>query len=529
MMLVALLQHHNYRIRPFLRQFWTTENFFTLAEGTNFRSSLPARLLAVLTYAVTALTYFTGAAMVWAWFDNSNLTGWWAYGLAVIVIAPLVAAHILVIPVWLSYLARPKYLGRRAISRILEMQVRALRKRHAFTVIGVVGSVGKTSTKAAIAKTLGASKKVLWQEGNYNVDVTVPLVLFSQPMPNIFNLFAWLKIWAQNARTIHRPYPYDVVILELGTDGPGQIEEFAYLDLDIVVVTAITPEHMEYFGTMDAVAQEELSALGFAKKALVNIDDTDSKYLEDKTFISYGLTPKATYYAGNRTDKNIHGQELTFYMGKDGHFRAELVVPGDPGAKAAVAAVAVAHLLGESAEDIARGVSSLEAFAGRQRIFKGIKQSTLIDDTYNASPVAVKAALDVLYSADAPQKIAILGTMNELGDYSAEAHREVGDYCQPAHLDCVVTIGQDAEQYLAPRARKQGCEVHSFNSPYAAGLFVKKRLKKNAVVLAKGSQNRVFAEESLKCLLANKADAAELVRQSNSWLAKKREQFSDYQ
>ena len=96
----------------------------------------------------------------------------------------------------------------------------------------------------------------------------------------------------------------------------------------------------------------------------------------------------------------------------------------------------------------------------------------------------------------------------------------------PWIIALVVTIGSDAETYLAPAAKKQGCTVKTFASPYEAGNFVASKLKKGAVILAKGSQNRVFAEESLKSLLANPDDSSKLVRQSSYWLQRKRDQFN---
>ena len=105
------------------------------------------------------------------------------------------------------------------------------------------------------------------------------------------------------------------------------------------------------------------------------------------------------------------------------------------------------------------------------------------------------------------------------------AHQAVGEYCDPAKLDLVVTIGNDAKELLAPFARASGCTVHSFKSPYDAGDFVKEQLKKGAAILAKGSQNGVFAEEALKPLLAKPADSAKLVRQSKSWLQNKADQI----
>ena len=525
--IVALLQHHNFKIAPFLRQYWQTERFDMLQNSITLRPSRTTKLLTAFVAVGSLVQIVAGLWLIVAWFANRE-PGLWEFGLALVLSYPLVWAHLLAVPVWLSYTGRPKYVGRRILCYTFQAQFKRLRKRHDFKIVAVAGSVGKTSTKVAVAKALGASKRVLWQEGNYNVDITVPLVIFGQPLPGLFNIPAWIRIWKQNEQTIRKPYPYDLVVLELGTDGPGQIAQFAYLQPDVLIVTAITPEHMEYFGTLDEVAREELTAVTFAKKTLINIDDTPRQYLEGLTFESYGLSDTAMYRATKRKARGFKGQQVTFVLGSDHSFTATIPMLGQQGAKIAVAAAAVAHALGESNEAVQDGLKHVEAFAGRMRLFEGIKESTIIDDTYNASPIAVNAALDVLYDIDAPQRIAILGTMNELGSYSPAAHQEVGDHCDPAKLDFVVTIGADAKKYLAPRAKKQGCTVHSFDSPYAAGEFVKKKLKKRAVVLGKGSQNRVFAEEALKQLLANSADSEQMVRQSAYWMSKKRQQFTDY-
>jgi UDP-N-acetylmuramoyl-tripeptide--D-alanyl-D-alanine ligase len=139
--------------------------------------------------------------------------------------------------------------------------------------------------------------------------------------------------------------------------------------------------------------------------------------------------------------------------------------------------------------------------------------------------VALKLALDSLYEIKAPQKIAVLGNMNELGKYSETTHTEIGTYCDPKQLDLVVTIGPDANKYLAPAAEAKGCSVKIFENPYDAGTFLKPLIKKGAVILVKGSQNKVFAEETIKSLLANPADESKLVRQSQEWLNKKQKAF----
>ncbi|MCB9821904.1 hypothetical protein H6801_00815 [Candidatus Nomurabacteria bacterium] len=156
----------------------------------------------------------------------------------------------------------------------------------------------------------------------------------------------------------------------------------------------------------------------------------------------------------------------------------------------------------------------------------GLKGSLLIDDTYNASPKAVETALKTLYEIPAKNKIAILGQMNELGKHSKALHQEIGRSCDPKQLKLVVTIGKDANKYLASEAERRGCKVVRCPSPYHASDVVRPLLRKDTVVLAKGSQNGVFAEEAIKELLYNPEDVNKLVRQSNSWLKIKESQFS---
>ncbi len=522
--IVRLLQRNDYRVWSYLGAYWQTQNFDTvLAEGDMVRTRTAKLLVWGLRFGMF-LQLVAGLVLLGLWKWN-GLVGGWQFGLALILAYPVVWAHVVAIPIWLGRLAEPKKLGRAIVCSILEWQVRHLRARHNFKVVAVVGSIGKTSTKAAIAKTLQASQRVIWQEGNYNDRVTVPLIFFNQHEPNILNIFSWLRIFFQNARMIHQDYPYDIVVAEIGPDGPNQMKYFDYMRPDILVLTAITPEHMEYFGTLDAVAAEELTLLSSAKQVLVNVDDIPAKYLEGREYASYGLKSTATYYVGKRKSKGLKGQEVTFYLGKDHEISTTITMLGDQGAKISVAAAATASLLGLKTAEVEKGLRDITPFAGRMQILPGVDGSTLIDDTYNATPIAVKAALDVLYKAKAPQRIAILGSMNELGDYAQAAHREVGEYCDPKKLDLVVTIGRDANTWLAPVAEVRGCRVKTFLSPYEAGKFVRDEMKSGAVILGKGSQNGVFGEEALKQLLENSDDASRFVRQSDWWMNIKRKQF----
>lgn len=419
-----------------------------------------------------------------------------------------------------------KSFGKWILCKILEAQIKSLRKKHHFKVVAVAGSAGKTSTKFALAQMLSTKKKVLFQEGNYNDRLTVPLIFFNHPQPSIFNVFAWTRIIFQNFIIIRQPYAYDCVIVELGTDGPGQIEKFEYLQPEIVVLTSIAEEHMEYFDSIDAVAEEEMGVHKFAKLLVVNIDDTNQKYLEGLDFTSYGLSENAQYRFSKLVADDLDKPAAELVLSNGTKISVKLNMLGNQGAKICLAAAAVGDMLGYSNEDIIKGLQSIHPVPGRLIVFAGKNGSKLLDDTYNASPIAVKAALDVLYATKAKHRIAILGTMNELGKDSNELHKQIGEYCSSAKLDVVVTIGEQAANYLAPAAKDKGCKVHSFNNPYEAGDFVAEMVKPGSVVLIKGSQNGVFAEEAVKKLLDHPSDAGKLVRQSDYWLAKKAKQFS---
>jgi len=527
--LVRILQDNHYRALPYLNRFWRAQNFADVEFTHNFADTEATRMLRLGVSLGILTEYIAGILLIVLW-ATAHLTAGDLFGLALILLAPVAWAHVLAVVAGLrsiaGLLSHPKKLGRSIVCRILEHQVRTLlRKNPNLKIVAVAGSVGKTSTKLAIAKVLESQFKVRYQTGNYNDRVTVPLIFFGRKQPNIFNLLAWIKIFVANEHTLRRRYPYEVVVVELGTDGPGFMSEFHYLPVSLAVVTGITPEHMENFKTLDAVAAEELTVFDYSETVLINGDDVPGKYVAGRRFKEYSLESVQADYRAEVLKADLKGQKLHVRFANGRTINIESSYVGKPGARFMLAAAAVADQLDMEASEIVKAVKKVEPFAGRMQILKGAKDSVLIDDTYNSSPVAAKSALDVLCAAKTRQRIAILGSMNELGDYSPEAHREVGDYCDPKKLKLVVTVGADAKKYLASAAKKHGCTVKSFMSPYDAGNYVRKQLKSKAVVLAKGSQNGVFAEETLKMLLADSDDVHKLVRQSKYWMSKKAKQF----
>lgn len=412
-----------------------------------------------------------------------------------------------------------KTLGKRIIVALSWRIVSRLLAQQKIKIVAVTGSVGKTSTKRAIALTLSEKYKVRWQDGNYNDVVSVPLVFFGLDMPSLTNPVAWLRtLQAMKAQV--KNYKYDVVVLELGTDAPAQIAEFGkYLKVDIGVVTPITPEHMEFFGSIDAVAKEELSLQAYAKVLIVNEKGVEKfgQYINQKP-LTYGSQKTSDAFLAGSQPKAIIKTNQEKYV-----FSSRLL--GDHQLNNLSAVALVAEELGLSVEQVERGLAGISPMSGRMQILSGIKNSKIIDDTYNSSPEAVRTALDTLYAEDANSRIAVLGNMNEMGELSPELHKQVGEQCDAKKLDLVITIGPDANRYLAESAEKKGCKVIQTQSPYDAGEVLKHHIKDGSVVLLKGSQNGVFLEEAIKSILANEGDHTKLVRQSKSWLAKKQKMF----
>lgn len=423
---------------------------------------------------------------------------------------------------------------RKFIQKKLEKDVIKYFKKHPeVKLIVVAGSVGKTSTKQAIATLLSQRYRVALQKGNHNTHMSAPLAILGIEYPeDIRSVGAWLSVFAAARKRIKQPTGTDVIIAELGADHPGDIAHFAsYLKPAIGVVTAVTAEHMEFFETLEAVAKEELTAANMSDVAIINRDDIDGR------FASFLTNPKVdTYGTSGVAEYRFEEQDFTVENGYSGSvivpefdqaIPATIKLIGEHSIRPAMGAVAVAVKLGLTPEEISAGLALLRPVPGRMNILKGIDGVMIIDDSYNSSPLAASSALQALYGLQVPQRVAILGSMNELGASSEAEHQKLGSLCDPSLLSWVITVGDDAEKYLAPVARARGCQVKSFKSSIDAGGFARSVLEPGAAILVKGSQGDVYAEEAVKVLCVMSEDI-ELVRQSPAWLKTKDAFFSKF-
>lgn len=424
------------------------------------------------------------------------------------------------------------YMFRNFVLKKLESYVRLYFEKHPnVRLVVVTGSVGKTSTKHAIATILSERLRVRMHEGNHNSEFSAPLAILGINYPGkIKSIIAWLKVFRAARLRIRQEADVDVIVQELGADKPGDIARFGqYLRPDIAVVTAVTPEHMEFFQTMEAVAQEELSAANFSKLALINRYDIEEKYaqyLTNANVDTYGTTATAEYRfeVADFTVKDGYAGRMIGPEFSEG-IPTVATVYGEHSLRPVAAGAAVAAKLGLDANAIAAGIDAIRPVPGRMNMLRGINGIHILDDTYNSSPAAALAALQALYSLEAPQRIAIIGSMNELGATSADEHRNVGEKCDPSLLSWVITIGDDANNYLAPAAKHRGCQVKTFQSAIDAGAFARSVIEFNAAILVKGSQNNIYAEEAVK-VLCDMTEDLKLVRQEPEWIEKKKKFFS---
>jgi len=421
-----------------------------------------------------------------------------------------------------------KQVAKNLIIRRLNKKVRKLLATHKITIIEVTGTVGKTSTKAAIGEILSGSRKVHYTEDSYNTDIGIPLSLFNIQVPaRLWDLNAWRKIFGRIDQEI-TTYPYDTVVLELAEDEPammGRIQKL--LPPDITVITEVTPAHMERVHDIQTLLHNAWKIAARGKQIFYN---ADSESLRKKAYkngtTGFGLH-QGTVTFSKISRSNTHLIKAKLQIGKESKV-VQTKMLGQQNLYSLLAAAAVADYLAVPFNTVCQRLEKIAPVKGRMNLLPAIEGARIIDDSYNSSPDAAIAALDTLAEFSG-QKIAVLGNMNELGEHSALEHERVGKHAANI-VDLLVVIGPHAEDFIAPAAEQAGLapeKIKRFKTPYEAGHFIKGMLKKGDTVLVKGSQNGVYSEEVSRILLKPSVDPGQaLVRQSSSWKRKKKKSFA---
>lgn len=406
----------------------------------------------------------------------------------------------------------------------LKLLARMRLRLHRPLIIGVTGSVGKTSTKEAIATVLSKKHTVKASTGGYNSEFGVALTILEEKS-GFSSASAWLHVLLRASKKImqREPIPAEILVLEMGADKAGDIGRLAqFTKLDIAVITNIKEVHMGegQFTDREAIFQEKISILsGLSEEGwlIINYDDLYLRRLIQANLplkiITYGTDQRADLRA-----RNIHQTPtgITFTLIYD-NMETQINIPilGKHQIYVALPAIACGFLQGLKLHEIALALADYHLPPGRMNPLPGIRGSTIIDSSYNASPETMRAALEVLKEMPG-RRIAVLGSMNELGEHTTKEHWRLGRIV-PGCADLLVTVGDHAA-LASSEAMKNGVQATHFLDAISASEFLAREVREGDVILVKGSQNAVRLERLVKAIMNNPEDAKEcLVRQDDAW------------
>ena len=423
---------------------------------------------------------------------------------------------------------------KKIVVSILTLEARILLRRKKPTIIAVTGSVGKTSTKDAIFAAIKDSVNARKNQKTFNTELGVPLTVLG--LQNGWNNpFTWLWniVEGMLIALFSRDYP-SVLVLEAGIDQPGDMKWLAsWLKPDVVVLTRFpdVPTHVEYFPSADAVVDEKMKLVQALKSdgvLIYNLDDaiivSQLEEVRQQT-ISFARYSSANVVVGK--DRVVYDSKIPTGISfeikteKSGSsFNVQLDgVLGNQSLYALGAAVAVAEHLGVGTSTAAEGLSKSTTPPSRMRVFPGIKDTILIDDSYNSSPIALEHALDTMAQVrHTGRRIAVLGDMLELGKFSADAHENLGEKVART-CDNLITVGVRARGFAtgALRAGMDESNILQYEESDRAGRELQSLLQPGDLVLIKGSQG-IRTEKIVKEVMANPQDAERvLVRQDAEW------------
>ncbi|MFC1647391.1 UDP-N-acetylmuramoyl-tripeptide--D-alanyl-D-alanine ligase [Patescibacteria group bacterium] len=414
-----------------------------------------------------------------------------------------------------------KSILRKIVLKKLEILARIKLRRMKAKVIGVTGSVGKTSCKDAIYEVLSKRYRVLKNKKSFNSEFGLPLTILQQNSG--FNSpIDWVKIlFGGFWRTFFVKDKYDYLVLEMGVDKAGDMDFLTKLaPPDFAVITAIKPAHLAdgQFKSVDEIFSEKSKIFSNAKTKLINIDDP--LIAKIKGDITYGFADFADFKAfsfiqnekGIDFDVEYKGKDYQFFVPVFGEYHVSTLFP----------AIVLGFLTDVPIANIQEALMNYRLPPGRLSLIEGLQDTLILDSSYNASPDAVKESLKVLdYFGNKRngRRVFIFGNMNELGENSIKLHQEIGSIV-PQYVDILITVGEDV-RYANAAANKQGMNssnIFSFKSAKEAAIHYKNMMGGRDIILVKGSQNKVRLEIFIKEIMKHPEKAKELlVRQEEKW------------
>lgn len=346
-------------------------------------------------------------------------------------------------------------------------------------VVGITGSVGKTTTKDMIASVLMQKYNVLKTEGNFNNEIGLPLTVF--------------RITDDT----------EVVVLEMGMNSFGEIHNLSKIAKpDIAVITNVGVSHIENLGSREGILKAKCEIFDYIKNngtAILNIDNDMLKTLEGKTSFKtlwYGIENKKDIYADNIVKNGVESISCDIHMNNE-MFNVCIPVPGEHMVLNAMAAALVGKTLDLSTSEIKRGIEEFVPTKMRMAIFKTKNRTTLINDAYNANPVSMKASIDVLSGVEG-EKIAILGDMFELGDFAEKMHYDTGVYAAQKNIDKIICIGNISKSMYEGAVSLGGNAFYFETQEDFFENGFEKLINKGVTVLVKASRGMHFEKTAEK-------------------------------
>lgn len=421
----------------------------------------------------------------------------------------------------------------------LRIMARLVLKKYNPRIVSITGSVGKTSAKEATFVVLASLYRVRKSEKNYNNEIGLPLTIIgTESGKNSF--LGWLAVFLKWLVVIIFPVEYpEILILEMGADRPGDIKYLTdFVESSAGVVTEISFSHIEFFKNLESVAREKMSlvkTLDPGALAVINIDNHNIAKFQDQIkarLITFGFSGKADMRATDVSLNCSDGREtrgLSFklnYKGTTLPVRLNNVLARHQIYSALVAA-AVGVEFGLNLVEISGLLSNFSSPPGRLNLIKGIKNTMIIDDTYNASPASALAALEVLRGISASdekscRKISVLGDMFELGSETEKGHQSAAKKFLEINGDIFLAVGERMKFAVAELEKNKfnPKNIFSFASPMEAGRKLQEILKDGDLVLVKGSQG-MRMEKVVEEIMADPQKAGELLcRQNKEWKEK---------
>lgn len=359
-------------------------------------------------------------------------------------------------------------------------------------IIAVTGSVGKTSAKEAIFEVLKIKYQdmVRKSEGNLNNETGLPLAILNYKKAPSYatSRFNWIPILLTVPFRSFSLKPAEILVLEMAADKPGDI---AYLTKiakpDIAVLTAIAPAHLEAFGTIENIMNEKTGLLRALNKngwAVLNLDDElvrKSSYGGWWQKKGYAINEEADVTAKDIASKIKNYQANTTFKVKidQSSFNVSQMTLGNVFVSASLSAISVGQILEISNEEIAQGLQNLHLAPHRMNVLEGKNKTIILDDCYNANPISMQAAFEVLKNLPKTgRKIVVLGEMREIGKTTNNAHKEIGQYASQI-ADLTISIGKKAQKYNADK---------KFDDISEAGDYLLNEIKENDIILIKASR-----------------------------------------